>query len=472
LGYYGIYCRRRGGVKILAMKYYEYDSDDKIAALATPWGESAIAVIRTTGQGCIEALSAAFCGRKSLSKAGPNSMSYGTLKDPKTGKKIDEIIAGVFKQPRSYTGQDMVEIFCHGSMAGIAEILKMLRSIGFRDAKPGEFTLRAFLNNKMDLTRAEAVNEIVKSKSVKGMDIALQKLSGALFNRIDFVKNQVAETLAEIELQLDYPEDEADPEASLNIKKIEKSLAMLKELSATYKVGKVIRDGVSVVLAGKTNAGKSSLFNLFNKTERSIVSESHGTTRDYIEAFLLIGNIPVKLYDTAGLRDFDNSVEEIGIKKSIEIMEKSDIILYLVDGNAGLDNDDVSRMNLIDANKLIKIWNKADIALKNSPDDFINISAITGEGFKELEAEIEKRIGAEKIEIDDAVIIDSERQKNLIDEAVKSLSSSLVSINENIPLDLIAVDIKEALDILGEITGEVTSSDILEIMFSKFCVGK
>ena len=454
------------------MKYYEYDSDDMIAALATPWGESAIAVIRTTGQGCIETLSSVFSGKKNLDKTPPYSMSYGTLKDPVSGKKIDEIIAGVYRKPRSYTGQDMVEIFCHGSMAGIAEILKMLRAIGFRDAQPGEFTFRAFLNGKMDLTRAEAVNEIVKSKSIKAMDLALQRISGTLFNRINNIKNLVAEVLAEVELLLDYAEDEADPEASLNIEKIEQSLSLLKELSCTYRVGKVIQDGVSIVLAGRTNSGKSSLFNLFNKIERSIVSESHGTTRDYIESFLLIGEIPVKLYDTAGLRDSSNPVEEQGIKKSIEIIEASDIILYLIDGSIGLDNDDISRMSLFDANKLIKIWNKADVALEKAPNGFISISALTGEGFKELEAEIEKRIGAEKIEMGDTVVIDSERQKNLIDEAVKSLSTTLTSIKENMPLDLIAADIKEALDSLGEITGEVTSSDILQLMFSKFCVGK
>ena len=231
------------------MKDYEYDCDDMIAALATPWGESAIAVIRTTGQGCIEALSAVFSGHKNehnngqknghntghknLCESAAYSMNYGTLKNPENGKKIDEVIVGVYKKPRSYTGQDMVEIFCHGSMAGITEILKMLRAVGFRDAKPGEFTLRAFLNGKMDLTRAEAVNEIVKSKSIKAMDFALQRLSGTVFNRISSIKNLVAEVLAEIELQLDYVEDEADPEASLDTGKIEKALSLLEELSST-----------------------------------------------------------------------------------------------------------------------------------------------------------------------------------------------------------------------------------------------
>ena len=454
------------------MKYYDYDSDDMIAALSTPWGESAIAVIRTTGQGCIEAISACFSSRKELSKSKPYSMNYGTLKDSGTGKKIDEIMAGVYKKPHSYTGEDMVEIFCHGSMAGITEILKMLRSIGFRDAKPGEFTFRAFLNGKMDLTQAEAVNEIIKSKSEKAMSLALQRLSGNIFDRINNIKNLLAEVLAEIELLLDYAEDEADPDASIDVEKIEKTISQLKELSSSYKIGKVIQDGVSVVLAGKTNAGKSSLFNLFNKTERSIVSEHHGTTRDYIESYLLVGGIPIKLYDTAGLRNPENSVEQKGIKKSIEIIEKSDIILYLVDGSSGLDNDDVSRINSYDTNKLIRIWNKADIALKKSPDGFIDISALTGEGFKKLEAEIEKRIGTEKFVINDSVVIESERQKNLIDQALTSLSDSLVSIKENYQLDLIAVDIKEALDNLGEITGEVTNADILQLMFSKFCVGK
>ncbi|MDX9800983.1 MAG: tRNA uridine-5-carboxymethylaminomethyl(34) synthesis GTPase MnmE [Spirochaetia bacterium] len=454
------------------MKYNEYDTDDMIAALATPWGESALAVIRTSGDGCIDTISPFFRGRETLASAGGYTMHYGKLVDPHTGNELDQIVAGVYRKPKSYTGQDMVEIFCHGSMPGITGILDGLRSTGFRDASPGEFTLRAFLNGKMDLTGAEAVNEIIKAKSPQAMSLALERLSGSVYNSINSIKTLVSGILAEIELQLDYAEDEADPEAVLSIGKIETAVLRLEKLSSTYRIGKVIQEGVKAVLTGRTNAGKSSLFNLLNRAERAIVSEYHGTTRDYIESLLVIGGIPVKLYDTAGIRVSDHPVESEGIKKSTEVIEVSDIIIYLVDGSDGVTDEDRIRLDYFDRKKLVKVWNKSDISTKEIPDGFIAVSSLTGSGLDKLEKEIAARIGAENITLDDKAVIDSQRQKKLIDDAHVSLENSLSAIRANMPLDVVAVDIRDALDSLGEITGEITTADILELMFSRFCVGK
>ncbi len=454
------------------MKYYEYDTDDMIAALATPWGESALAVIRTSGDGCIDTLSSCFRGKDNLSDSDGYSLHYGRIIDPDTGNTVDQVVAGVYRKPRSYTGQDMVEIFCHGSMPGITGILDALRIKGFRDAAPGEFTLRAFLNGKMDLTGAEAVNEIIRAKSPQAMGLALERLSGSVFNSINSIKTLVSEILAEIELQLDYAEDEADPEAVLSTGKIETALSGLKELASTYRIGKVLQEGVRTVLTGRTNAGKSSLFNLLNRAERAIVSEYHGTTRDYIESLLVISGIPVKLYDTAGIRVSDHPVEAEGIKKSGEIIEASDIIVYLVDGIDGLTDEDRKRIDLLDRKKLIKVWNKSDISTKEIPEDYIAVSSLTGSGLDELEREIVSRAGAGNIMLDDRAVIDSQRQKTLIDSALLSLENSRSAIRGSMPLDVVAVDIKEALDSLGEITGEITTADILDLMFSRFCVGK
>ncbi len=270
------------------MKYGNYNTDDLITALATPWGESALAVIRTSGDGCIEAVAKVFRGGKDISLAAGNTMHYGILADPLSGKTADEVVAGIYRNPKSYTGQDMVELFCHGSMPGITAVMEVLHNAGFRDAEGGEFTLRAFLNGKMDLTRAEAVNEIVKSKSGKAMELALARLSGVVFKKIDSIKAVISGVLAGIELQLDYAEDESDTEAFTDIDKIDNAISMLSELSATYRIGVIIQEGVKAVLTGRTNAGKSSLFNLLSRTDRSIVSEYHGTTRDYIESFISI----------------------------------------------------------------------------------------------------------------------------------------------------------------------------------------
>lgn len=454
------------------MKYGEYDTDDLIAALATPWGESAIAVIRTSGDGCIEAFSPLFRSKKSLENAEGYTMHYGTVINPFDSKPLDEVVAGIYRKPKSYTGQDMVEIFCHGSMPGITGILELLRKNSFRDASPGEFTLRAFLNGKIDLTRAEAVNEIIRAKSGKAMELALGRLSGAVFERINSIKEMIKEVLAQIELQLDYAEDEADPDASLDTDKIEKASGQLEQLASTYRIGKVIQEGVKVVLAGKTNAGKSSLFNLLNRMERSIVSDYHGTTRDYIESYIIIGGIPVKLYDTAGLRDSENPVEALGIKKSSALITGSDIILYLVDGSEGLTPEDLKFLESFRGRNLLKIWNKSDISREKAPEGFIPVSAVNGDGIGDIEKAITTAAEIGSMDLNDSAVIDSERQRKLIGQALESLENCRTAIASGLPLDVIAFDIREVLDCLGEITGEVTTADILETMFSRFCVGK
>lgn len=449
-----------------------YNTDDLIAALATPWGTGALAVVRASGPGAIERIARAFSRSEDMAKAAGGTFLHGTLLWPEDRAAVDEVVASVYRAPRSYTGQDAVEIICHGSLPGVDAVLELLRSLGFRDAAPGEFTLRAFLNGKMDLTRAEAVREIVESKSRKAHTYAFHRMSGAIVRRIDAAKKFLLEMMSVLELQLDYPEDEIDEKIVIDPQGLESIRNDLGELAATYRTGKIYQEGVRVAIAGRTNAGKSSLFNLFLRQDRSIVSEIHGTTRDYIESWISVDGIPVSLVDTAGLRESVDTLESEGIRRSHDIVENSELVIYLVDAKDGMNEFDerLLRSEML-TSRCLPVWNKIDITDNTCPEGFLPLSCTTGEGFSDLENALVERIqGSESVEHD--AIIDSARQKRLLDRCVDALGHVLSGISEGAPADAIAADLHEALQALGEITGEVTSADILDQIFSRFCVGK
>ncbi|WP_319562777.1 tRNA uridine-5-carboxymethylaminomethyl(34) synthesis GTPase MnmE [Marispirochaeta sp.] len=452
------------------MNPISYDTNDPVVALASPWGESAVAVLRASGKGSLSLLAGCFSRPEALASAASHTLVHGILRNPQTGEAVDEIVCAVYRDGRGYTGEEAVEIFAHGSMPGIQLILETLRSRGFRDARPGEFTLRAFLNGRMDLTRAEAVREIISSRSRAAHGMALHRLEGSIFRRIDTFKSDIRKLLAAVEIQLDYPEDEV-PSAELirkdDIIRVKKEL---ETLASTFSIGRLYQEGARVALSGRTNAGKSSLFNLFVKEDRSIVSDLHGTTRDFVHEQLSIRGIPVTLYDTAGLREAEtgDAVEREGIRRSGLVTREADLILYLVDGSIGLQSGEIEG---IDPQESILLWNKADIAGQKAPEGFLPISAVTGEGFTPLEEEICRRLSGTEPAADEAVI-DSVRQRDLLLQGSAALTQVLAGVEEGMPLDAVAVDLRDALDALGEITGEVTSADVLEDMFSRFCVGK
>lgn len=444
-----------------------YDTEDLIAALATPWGESALAVIRTSGTGSVEKVASIFKGNKDITKLPGYSLAFGMLMDG--DKAVDQVVLGIYRAPKSYTGEDMVEIFCHGSLPGIQAVLELLHKSGFRDAQPGEFTMRSFINGKVDLTKAEAVNELILAKSRQAQRLALDRLSGSIFDAIDQAKHLLTDILAAVEIQLDYAEDEADPAAGFDMDTLDKAADILSRLAATYQVGKLYKEGIRIALAGRTNAGKSKLFNLFLKEDRSIVSDIKGTTRDYIESSVAINGIPAVIIDTAGLRNSDDPVEAEGIRRSNLVIENSDIILYLVDSTEGLTDEDTA---FIKEHPCIPLWNKIDKTDAAAPSGFVPVSAATGAGFDELEKLIyTKAMGSGRLDAGEAVI-DSQRQKDLIDRALDAIGKVKAGMAAQMPLDVVAIDLEEAACALGELTGEITSSDILENMFSRFCVGK
>jgi tRNA modification GTPase len=442
--------------------------EECIFALATPWGESAIAVIRLSGKNTFAKLSKIFKGRKNLNSYKSHTINFGTITDKIY--EIDKVLIAVYKAPNSYTGEDSAEIFCHGGLAIIQSILNLLSNSGFRSANPGEFTQRAFLNGKMDLTRAEAVNEIIRSKTDKARSLALNRLSGIIKDRIDKIKNRILQISASIEVHLDYPDEELEDNL-INPDYVDNIINELDKLNKTYRTGRIFQEGISIAIAGKTNAGKSTLFNLLLKEDRAIVSDIHGTTRDYLEGLIAIRGIPIRLFDTAGLRKAEDNIEKQGIKRTEEIIANAALVIFVLDAA-----DKPKELELPDKYKensnVITVINKIDIADCSYPDNFICISAKTGEGLEKLNEGIYMRImDTGSVETGEPVI-DSLRQKNLIEKCYRSITNYKNGRKKNMPLDVLAVDIKDALDALGEITGEITTMDILETIFNNFCVGK
>lgn len=455
---------------IIIMFSDNYDTDDNIQALATAPGESALAIIRLSGPEVLAITASVFSNPQWCKEAEGSTMKLGYILDDK--RRIDQVMLAVFRAPASYTGQDMAEIFCHGNMAGITEIQKTLRKAGFRDALPGEFTFRAFMNKKIDLTQAEAVQEIIQSKSGKAHHLALDRLSGGIRSLVKKLRIDLFDIVSNVELQLDYPEDEIEDSVELPINKIETACVSIKELLATYRSGKLFQDGVKVVLTGRTNSGKSSLFNLFLKEDRAIVSDIHGTTRDYLESWIIIDGLPVILIDTAGLRDADNPIEAEGIRRSQEKVEEGHIIIYVIDGVEGQTEEDSKCLTDIDDNDvIIKVWNKCDLPEADIPKGELRISALTAEGFSDLETAVKSAAVGQDL-TENEVVLDSERQKVLFEECLEHLEHSLKGAEKNMSLDVLALDLRCALDTLGQISGEVSSADVLEHMFTSFCVGK
>lgn len=444
-----------------------YNTDDIIYALATGWNKSAIAVIRVSGDSCIGKLEQSFSCKGKLSDYPSNSAVYGHLVNNNTKAKLDDCIITVFKDKHGYTGEESLEISCHGGLETVKSILTYLQSIGFREAGGGEFTFRAFLHGKMDLTKAEAVNELINSRGNEGRLMALNRLSGALFNRINEIKSIILDVMSTVEVQLDYSEDEIGEDLSFPFDKLDKACEMLNGISCTYNTGRLYSQGAMIVLAGSANAGKSSLFNLFLKEERAIVSPIKGTTRDYLEAECSVNGIPVRLFDTAGLRESNDVLEEEGIRRSHSLLDGADLIVYLIDAS-----DPEIEEKITSDSRCITVVNKTDLNVLEVPGA-IGISAKTGEGFDRLVKEIEGRLKKDmEIVGSGGLVIENQRQKDNLERAKSALQDAVSHVKSDLPLDIVTMDIQDALEALGEITGEVTTDDILDKIFSGFCVGK
>lgn len=451
------------------MKRSYFHTEDTITALATPLGTSALAIIRLSGPEALSIGASCFSNPHRLEHAQSYTQVYGFIID-KDGSKIDEVLISVYHAPHGYTGESSLEISCHGSIPGIEAILARLREVGAKDALPGEFTFRAFMHGKIELTQAEAVHEVIHAKSSGALSQALNRLTGSLGAIIDDLKQNLMGFLAAVSLQLDYSEEEMDGPIHIPFDLVDNVAKRIKRLLDTYRSGVIFHEGAMLVLGGRTNAGKSSLFNMLLSQERAIVSDIHGTTRDYIEDMVSIGGVPFRVYDTAGIRQSDDPIEQEGIKRTTEVLESADVILYLVHSAEGIHEDDQKILDTY-ADRIIPVWSQVDREDSGElPNGFISLSSVTGDGFIDVERRILEILPKETSRDYQEPIIESHRQKEILTEAYNIATRIVANPNESI--EGLAMDGREIVNLLGELSGEVTNEDVFDAMFSEFCVGK
>lgn len=454
-----------------------YTLDDEIAAIATALAPAALGIVRTSGARSIELISRFFSRPKALLQAGSHTLVYGWVHDE--GIKVDEVVLCVYRSPKSNTGENAVEIICHGGPGVVKTVYRLCIKNGFRQAERGEFTFRSFIHGKTDLTRAEAVREIIDSKTHTARQKAAGRLSGSVFHEIEAIKADLITALAALEVGIEYPEDEQTIADSFDEVLLARPLSALRRLAASWQAEKIYQTGVRIVLAGKTNAGKSSLFNALLKEDRAIVSDMHGTTRDWLEAEVDFKGIPVRIFDTAGLRVTADAIEAIGVRRSIELTAEADIVLYLIDGTKPPAEDDCAFLTQNTA-PLIIVRTKADkgvpgllpAALPRYPA--VSLSSKTGEGIDSLIDTVIELVTADSIRPADnaGASLGTERQKEAVEAALTAVIHALEAARSGYPLDAVIQDIEDAAHTLGSITGEVRSDDILDRIFSHFCVGK
>lgn len=452
-----------------------------IVAISTAIGNAGIGIIRLSGEKCFEILDKIFVP-KNKSKVKGYTIKYGNIVDSQSKEKIDEVLVSYFVAPRSYTKENMCEINSHGGFVVENRILEECIKNGAILAQPGEFTKRAFLNGRIDLSQAEAVIDVINSKTEKEMQIAQRQLEGSLSKKIKAMKNEVMDLMADIEASIDYPE--YDVEETTN-KKISETLNKLEgelnKLEASFKNGKILKDGIKTAIVGKPNVGKSSLLNLILGENRAIVSNIEGTTRDTIEEYINIKGIPLKIVDTAGIRNTTNEIEQIGVKKSIDNINNAELIIAVFDDSRAFDKEDEKILDLIKNKKAIILINKVDLnknlikekeEIKKSKNKIIEFSTIEEKGLDELYKTIEEMFKWKEIQNDNSEIITNNRQKQQIILAKKSLENAKNSVFSNMPIDITAICLKEILENLTLITGENISEEIINKIFEKFCLGK
>lgn len=456
--------------------------EDTIAAIATAYGEGGIGIIRISGEKSLPILEDIFELRGNTGEIQSRRMNYGKIIDKEKNRMIDEVLAVYMRAPTTYTAEDVVEINCHGSVVSLKNILSLVLRKGARLAEPGEFTKRAFLNGRIDLSQAEAVIDVVKAKTDKSFDMAVSQLEGNLSLKVSEIREKMLDVLVDITVNIDYPDEDIE---ELTYDDLEKNIVligdMIEKLLSTASTGRMIREGIKIAIVGKPNVGKSSLMNGILKESRAIVTEIPGTTRDTIEETASIRNIPVQLIDTAGMRETSDKVEQLGIKRSEEAIDKADFIIFVLDGSEELTHEDENIMNFLSGKKCLVLINKRDIGKKIYSDDIIKIlpdadiietSLIKGEGIEKIEDTIENLVYGGKIYQSESAMVNNVRHIDLLEKGKNALEDALRMTSAKEALDFIEVDVRSAYEYLGEIIGETVSDDIINEVFSRFCLGK
>ncbi len=457
---------------------------DTIAGISTSQGEAAIGIIRISGTEAYSIAKNIFVDKnhKKLEKIQNRKMTYGMIVDDE--QIIDEVLLVYMKAPYTFTREDIVEINCHGGSVPIKRIMELLLKKGCRLAERGEFTKRAFLNGRLDLAQAESIMDMISAKTSKGFDVAFNQMEGALSQKINGIRNDLLKTLAHIEVNIDYPDEDIEMITYDELlTDLEVTKVKINNLLSSADTGRIIREGLKTVIIGKPNVGKSSLLNALLKESRAIVTEIAGTTRDVIEEYLNIDGIPIKIVDTAGIRDTNDIVEKIGVEKSKQFFNEADLILVMLNSSEELTDEDKKILSNIDDREVIVIVNKTDLENKidydelsklipNHIDKIIKVSIKNEQGIQEIEDKIKALVYSGEIKQNENVYITNARHKNALERANNSIEDAIQSVELNMALDFIEVDVKNTYEYLGEISGETLEENIVDKIFSNFCLGK
>jgi len=458
--------------------------NDTIASISTPIGSGGIGIVRVSGNNAIEIIDKIFKSKsnKKLINVKTHTINYGYIYDYNNEMAIDEVLVMLMKGPSTFTREDIVEINCHGGVVVIQKVLELVLKNGARLAEPGEFTKRAFLNGRIDLSQAEAVIDIINAKTNLSLQTSVNQLEGKLSEKVKQLRKQLLEMIAHIEASIDYPEHDME---QLTFDKMRKGSQYLKEeigiLLETADTGKIIKEGLETVIVGKPNVGKSSLMNVLVRNQRAIVTDVPGTTRDIIEEYVNIAGIPLKIIDTAGIRETDDFVEKIGVEKSKEVIDKADLIIMMLDGSSPLTKEDKTIIDLTKDKKIIVLVNKTDLDMKLDIEslktyvnekNIINISAKEKIGINLIEDSIKEMFLKGSINMKDNIFVTNVRHKNALFNAKNSLNNAINTIDMMMPEDCISIDLQDCYDYLGEVTGDSLDESIIDQIFSQFCLGK
>ncbi|MFT8363833.1 MAG: tRNA uridine-5-carboxymethylaminomethyl(34) synthesis GTPase MnmE [Sporolactobacillus sp.] len=456
---------------------------DTIAAIATPIGEGAISIIRLSGPEAIASADRLFKGSVPLAEAASHTIHYGKIIDPSSGEIIEEAMASVMRQPKTFTREDIVEINCHGGLLSVNRVLEKVLQQEVRLAEPGEFTKRAFLNGRIDLSQAEAVMDLIRAKSDQALRAALGQMDGFLSQKVRDLREQLLSMLAAVEVNIDYPEyDDAEVMTNqLICQKAAAVLSQLKQLLATAKQGRILRDGLATAIIGRPNVGKSSLLNRLTHQNKAIVTDIPGTTRDVIEEYVTLNGIPLRLIDTAGIRETEDVVEKIGVSRSRAALQSADLVLLLLNGNDALQDEDRQLLALIDQRPAIILVNKVDLPQKLTRSNLqalagkhpiIQMSLLNETGLRQLEQTIHRLFFNAEISKNEAQYVTNPRHIAILQKASQALEEAVTASKSGLPVDMIQIDVQRSWHFLGEIIGETVSDQLINELFSKFCLGK
>lgn len=457
---------------------------DTIAAISTPPGEGAISIVRLSGEQAISIADAVFqSGKKKLIDVSSHTIHYGHIFDPEKYQMMDEVMVSIMRKPKTFTREDIVEINCHGGIVVVNQILQLVLRQGARLAEPGEFTKRAFLNGRVDLSQAEAVMDLIRAKTDKVMNLAINQLDGNLSRLIRQLRQEILETLAQVEVNIDYPEydDVEELTTRLLLEKANQVQKQIQALLQTAQQGKILREGLSTAIIGRPNVGKSSLLNHLLREEKAIVTDIAGTTRDVIEEYVNVRGVPLKLVDTAGIRETEDIVEKIGVERSRKALSEADLILLVLNQSESLTTEDKQLLDITSGNKRIILLNKTDLPSRINQEDLVPylenepalpISVLTSEGLDQLEQAIADLFFGGNTGDKDASYLSNTRHIALLEKAEHSLAEVIQGIESGMPVDLVQIDMTRCWDYLGEIVGDSVQDELITQLFSQFCLGK